>query len=324
MECTINVDDTVEFEKGDVNSKSSEEGNISDEHDYDYDSSLCSVSLGSENEDYNEDPILCSKLAATDIMVLELDESADTAWTNEKHSSYLDSMEATFVRKMYHKEYCSVDVCGYSSNSSVTGEQDCVESHPLYLNMRKPYKQAIEVLPARAFSGTWITTSSLLASPWIQHFKSKQVKLTKNDETHDDSNGMEHSGPYTSKKREALFEAAECNPSPRSSHGTIGGGFKKLKCEQDLSHMDMKMEEQYNAKQQIQDSHQQDEAQAGETQELIKLEAVFSEAGEAEKATKVKELPKEEQDTAVDVGIPASMMPKVAICARNCDQLHAL
>ncbi|KAH7291877.1 hypothetical protein KP509_29G039700 [Ceratopteris richardii] len=101
------------------------------------------------------------------------DESAETTWTDEKHSSYLDSMESTFVQKMYDKEYCSLDVCGHSSRSSLSLDQDSVDSQAFYLNMRKPLKwnaNGLLTLKAPSLSNA----PSVLASPWIQHFKCRR------------------------------------------------------------------------------------------------------------------------------------------------------
>lgn len=50
-----------------------------------------------------------------------------TYWTDDKHRSYLTFMEENFVKDMYEREYCAVDVCGHGaypeSRNTVTHHQ---------------------------------------------------------------------------------------------------------------------------------------------------------------------------------------------------------
>ncbi|KAL4196710.1 hypothetical protein AMTRI_Chr04g184560 [Amborella trichopoda] len=41
--------------------------------------------------------------------------STSAEWTNEKHSSYLNSIEALFVKQLYEEEYCPLDLGGRQS-----------------------------------------------------------------------------------------------------------------------------------------------------------------------------------------------------------------
>lgn len=52
-----------------------------------------------------------------------MEESAGKAWTDDKHCSYLNSIEATFVRSLLKQDYRTVDLSEQ--------DQDCVESRPM-------------------------------------------------------------------------------------------------------------------------------------------------------------------------------------------------
>jgi hypothetical protein len=56
-------------------------------------------------------------------------ESVATTWTDDKHSSYLNSIEATFVRNLYKQGFHIMDVNGKSGPADDC-EHDCVESQP--------------------------------------------------------------------------------------------------------------------------------------------------------------------------------------------------
>lgn len=114
-----------------TNSKVKEEESH-DGYEYESDNSNCSVTSNVKGVlPHYEEPV---DACADNTIMQQPADSVDTTWTDEKHSSYLNSIEATFVQKMYDKEYCSLDVCGHSSYSSVNLEQECVESHPFCFN----------------------------------------------------------------------------------------------------------------------------------------------------------------------------------------------
>ena len=67
-------------------------------------------------------------------------DSPDTEWTNENHNSYLDSIEAYFVKKMYDKEYCALDLCGPAPKEPENIDPDSIESR---LNFPSPFNEVI-------------------------------------------------------------------------------------------------------------------------------------------------------------------------------------
>ncbi|KAH9317190.1 hypothetical protein KI387_018959 [Taxus chinensis] len=104
----------------------------------------------------------------------ELVDSLETEWTDEKHSSYLDSIEASFVKKMYDREYCSLDLCGQTPKEMEALDSDCAESR---LNFPSPFNE-FKVWQ----KGCWRTLPDYgkfqrcsfprgVGSTWIQHFK---------------------------------------------------------------------------------------------------------------------------------------------------------
>eukprot|EP00250_Pteridium_aquilinum_P003835 c14111_g1_i1 orf=568-1869(+) len=271
-------------ERGYGSSQSRQEESCQDSYDSD-----CSVTSRVDGHLQEGTIAPCMNWQAADLTILQADGSLDTTWTDDKHSSYLDSMEATFVQKMYDKEYCSLDVCGHSYHSSVMLEQECVESQPFCLNMRKPFEQKLGgLLTLQAPARTLPFVPSMLASPWIQHFKSQKKVSLKNAEVEDEAaqtQGLDVSAStkevlktasvtsdYSSlnevssksspdlahKKRGALISFSDCKYAAtnlrgytRTSHSHIAAEYKKYKCQHSaLSHMDILMEEQYNSEQQ--------------------------------------------------------------------------
>ncbi|KAG0582553.1 hypothetical protein KC19_3G068800 [Ceratodon purpureus] len=111
-------------------------------------------------------------------------ESAATTWTDDKHSSFLNSMEATFVKSLYSQQ--GLGHLGVYGNSAQIddSEQDCVESrpvdaygcctsHPTELfelvqggHQQKSYYRPQGLEPPQA-------TTAVLANPWVRHFKQK-------------------------------------------------------------------------------------------------------------------------------------------------------
>ncbi|MCO5569713.1 hypothetical protein L7F22_023429 [Adiantum nelumboides] len=246
-----------DVEDGQMFSKSKQTKSEEDIYESDSGDSDCSVTSGLNDQ-------LCGGIAFftnKPVGYSTGDDSGETTWTDEKHSSYLDSMEATFVQKMYDKEYCSLDVCGHSSHSSPTLDQDCVESQPLCLNMRKPLERKIAgLLTFRAPKRPLSLAPSMMTSPWIQHFKSQRnvslqiarfqdkdreplnaKELPKKDLTGFSSSFSEH-GSQSSIG--SAFKKHDFAPVTQASE------YKKQKCQRfALSHMDILMEQQYNKEQ---------------------------------------------------------------------------
>ncbi|CAM6122629.1 unnamed protein product [Calypogeia fissa] len=113
------------------------------------------------NDDRDQDPSSDQKMA----------ESTRPAWTDDKHCSYLNSIEQTFVQSLFGQDYHTVDASGQD-------DQDCVESRPMYENpyggelftslQRGCYDQREYYRPQ--FLHTFAPTSAVFLSPWIQHF----------------------------------------------------------------------------------------------------------------------------------------------------------
>ncbi|KAF5207257.1 hypothetical protein FRX31_003156 [Thalictrum thalictroides] len=61
---------------------------------------------------------------------IQMEEPMSIEWTNEKHSLYLNSMEASFVKQLYNHEYNAMDMLGWRSrrrnqhNSSSSGQSN--------------------------------------------------------------------------------------------------------------------------------------------------------------------------------------------------------
>mgnify|MGYP006889235147 FL=1 len=68
-------------------------------------------------------------------------DSLATGWTDDKHRSYLTFMEENFVKDMYEREYCAVDVCGHEAchqgaNTVTHSQQKNVHEVPIPHNSR--------------------------------------------------------------------------------------------------------------------------------------------------------------------------------------------
>lgn len=225
-----------------TNSKVKEEESH-DGYEYESDNSNCSVTSNVKGVlPHYEEPV---DACADNTIMQQPADSVDTTWTDEKHSSYLNSIEATFVQKMYDKEYCSLDVCGHSSYSSVNLEQECVESHPFCFNNLQPFEpQQGGRLQYTASSRPYLLPPSVLASPWIQHFKAKQAASVNSPDTREDEiqKSKNHNFPaHGSASNWSSGLSLKKNPA---------GQFKKIKYQQVLSHMDMEMEERFISKRQ--------------------------------------------------------------------------
>eukprot|EP00897_Mesotaenium_endlicherianum_P006249 jgi/Mesen1/5652/ME000286S04864 len=46
----------------------------------------------------------------------------DSNWTDSDHQSYLSCIEASFVEKMYQKQFCEIDLCGMQNQRRASGE----------------------------------------------------------------------------------------------------------------------------------------------------------------------------------------------------------
>ncbi|KAH7440304.1 hypothetical protein KP509_04G100500 [Ceratopteris richardii] len=116
--------------------------------------------------------------------------SLDTTWTDSKHSSYLDFMEANFVQNMYARCYCEEDLCGgvpyqHSHGLLHQGQNqsiETVEENDYYSAESTNRSQRMMQIAMYDF-GKWnwrnvmglksptASTRILLENPWVQHFR---------------------------------------------------------------------------------------------------------------------------------------------------------
>ncbi|KAA3476458.1 cold regulated protein 27 [Gossypium australe] len=105
-------------------------------------------------------------------------ESTSTEWTDEKHSLYLKSMEASFVNQLYD----SMSFLGCNSKEKSPGSKSSRKTHCISsgqfkvlrggswkkINFERPGVQ----LNKRDQLNKRYCSHSFVASPWIQHFRS--------------------------------------------------------------------------------------------------------------------------------------------------------
>ncbi|KAI5071206.1 hypothetical protein GOP47_0013457 [Adiantum capillus-veneris] len=119
---------------------------------------------------------------------LEGSVSLETAWTDSKHSSYLDFMEANFVQNMFARSYCMEDVCGgiahhhhhqhdcrtdFEENDYNTAESQLHSQETLEYKIHDWGDQTwSSVLRAKAPA---TIHRGLLANPWVQHFRPRNA-----------------------------------------------------------------------------------------------------------------------------------------------------
>ncbi|KAH9316020.1 hypothetical protein KI387_024647, partial [Taxus chinensis] len=128
-------------------------------------------SMWTNNSPNGED---CTAHNSTSNSIAEMEESLDTAWTDEKHSSYLNSIEASFVEQMYEKKYRALDICGHTPKQNDSSDTDCTESRPNFPSinkfkiLQKGHWQKLNY--NRAWHLGISTPRAVMASPWIRHF----------------------------------------------------------------------------------------------------------------------------------------------------------
>ncbi|GLJ39602.1 hypothetical protein SUGI_0809340 [Cryptomeria japonica] len=112
---------------------------------------------------------------STSDSVTEMDDSLDSAWTDDKHSSYLSSIEASFVEQMYEKKYRFLDTHGQTPKQNESSDPNCAESTPNYLKPINKFKVLrkgcwLKLNYSRACHLGVSTPQTVAASPWIQHY----------------------------------------------------------------------------------------------------------------------------------------------------------
>ncbi|KAF3446653.1 hypothetical protein FNV43_RR11833 [Rhamnella rubrinervis] len=107
----------------------------------------------------------------------EATESTSTEWTNEKHSLYLKSMEASFVNQLYSG---SVDLLGWRSQDNKHDLSHAKSSRSPHIHNHKsraPSGQNVnferpEFAVRKSTKEGSTTCDGFLSSPWIQHYRS--------------------------------------------------------------------------------------------------------------------------------------------------------
>ncbi|XP_031497705.1 cold-regulated protein 27-like isoform X1 [Nymphaea colorata] len=103
-------------------------------------------------------------------------DSAGTEWTDEKHKSYLNSMEASFVRQLYDQECFSGHPLNWLSKKrkllNQRPTQSTIGSSPFsqFKVLQEGCWQKINFDDTSARSDAAKDKWQLFANPWIQHF----------------------------------------------------------------------------------------------------------------------------------------------------------
>lgn len=126
-------------------------------------------------------PSLDEQDGSTDANVDTAD-SLESNWTDDQHSSYLNFMEETFVKEMYERQYCALDVCGQAPHHDDLEDPNCAESLMLADFGSTKFKScqygdwrqivyAKRPMPAS-------NPLALLKNPWVQHFRPQACRRT--------------------------------------------------------------------------------------------------------------------------------------------------
>eukprot|EP00249_Psilotum_nudum_P010709 c22709_g1_i3 orf=212-1570(+) len=149
-----------------------------------HNSILTSEFITSRRKECSDDECThCSRCKEQCVGENERLDSSESGWTDAKHRSYLNSIEAEFVKNMYDREYCSVDLCGQEPRHSNSSEQDCVESRPTAVCWVAERTRKFKIwqgggwLPMVVCRPWLLQCSSfpapaVLANPWVKHFRS--------------------------------------------------------------------------------------------------------------------------------------------------------
>ncbi|GMJ15354.1 cold regulated gene 27 [Hibiscus trionum] len=154
-------------------------------------------------------------------------ESTSTEWTDEKHSLYLKSMEASFVNQLYD----SMSTLGWNSKEKLPGSKSSRKTHCISSGQFKVLRGGCWKKINFERPGFQLNkrdgSHSFVASPWIQHFRSGSsscsVLAARSLQDHasskevsdqnfvDEEQGEKTSGECSTKKPETLVTDASCN-----------------------------------------------------------------------------------------------------------------
>ncbi|WCJ35422.1 cold regulated gene 27 [Euphorbia peplus] len=109
---------------------------------------------------------------------LTMEESMCTEWTNEKHSLYLKSMEASFVNQLYD----SMDLLGLQMPKEMSdrqGQYNASTSSGQFKVLRGGSWKRVNFQKAESQVNVKNESHEILTNPWIQHFKpARKSKVT--------------------------------------------------------------------------------------------------------------------------------------------------
>ncbi|KAI5069547.1 hypothetical protein GOP47_0015848 [Adiantum capillus-veneris] len=169
-----------------------------------------------------------------------------------------------FVQQPRH-QFLSVQIAFFIpglNGSKFCAEDECVESQPLCLNIRKPLERKVAgLLTFRAPTRPLPLLPIMMTSPWIQHFKSQRNRSLQNARFQDKDAEPLNAKEIQKKDLRTSSHSSSSEHGPESSYGsaykkrefakvTQSSEYKKQRCQHfALSHMDILMEQQYNEEQ---------------------------------------------------------------------------
>lgn len=147
---------------------------------------------------------------------LRTERSMSKEWTNERHSLFLDSMEASFVRRLHNHEYDSVDKLGH--HSRMDNLQDPNQFKMLQSGCWKKTNFEFSQPKTKAVDGR----RALLDNQWIRHFRhgGKHQEFTLPIQNENGASSGDSIYPRGQKLEG--FEAASCGATMRSKKLDVG------------------------------------------------------------------------------------------------------
>ncbi|KAK9163317.1 hypothetical protein Syun_004219 [Stephania yunnanensis] len=150
------------------------------------------------------------------LKAMQMTESMSQEWTDEKHSLYLNSMEASFVRQLNSHEYHSVSL--FCQHSNLTPLMDMPDSSSLYSNANNSISSGqFKVLQGGSWRGITFERAQLkhqkiddshllLENQWIRHFRSAGKQEVILSDRHE--NSFTSKEPVGSKEQKKVFHRA--------------------------------------------------------------------------------------------------------------------
>lgn len=193
-------------------------------------------------------------IEATNSQIVSASKVIDTmaiGWTDEAHRLYLDSIEASFVKRLYRSKYSSKNLPAWlprtktNTNSSESDSND--QSFDQFKVLRKGCWEKLKVGRAKNQDENDDEPCKLAENPWIQHFRShcttKEPHATLASQLKDSN----LAGPLVHLINKRNEREATCSKEPPSSpspcsrkiHGFSVGGITEFS---DQNFVDMESE----------------------------------------------------------------------------------